>query len=371
MSSTPFFSICIPCFNHGRYVGETIRSVLSQDFDDFEIVVSDNASTDESREVVKAFNDPRIRLLENCYNVGFAPNLQRVTAAARGRFIILLSSDDLMRDGALECYRQVFRNCGDKAEQTVVSSACDVIDENGCVTHIKYRPRDGVRIVETEADQAAQLELDGSLTVDHGLDVLRRALVDVTSPAVFCTTAYPRALWQQVEGYDTTYQYMPDAAFLHKLLALDPDYVYVHRCLFAYRVHRGGQAALAAAQSALRMQVDGYMRTVNYPASVLGKVGLSREQLMRGFVDEFCLNESLRSLRCGNWLAALKLFNFALATYPTVALGLRKTYLTAALLACGPVGIAAIRFGLKFKTRFTRRPATRMRASAQQITSTV
>lgn len=371
MNETPFFSVCIPCFNHGRYVGETIRSVLSQDFDDFEVVVSDNASTDDSREVVRSFADPRIRLLENRYNVGFAPNLQRVTAAARGRFVILLSSDDLMRQGALSRYAEIFRERGEGAERTVVFSACEVIDEQGRVTHVKYRPPGGVGVIEVPAAGAAELRLDGSLDVKGGLEVLRRALSEVVSPAVFCATAYPRSLWEQVEGYDTTYQYMPDAAFLHKLLALDPEYVYVHHCLFAYRVHRGGQNAQAAAQGALRHQVDGYLRTVNYPASVLDKVGVTREQLARGFVEEFCLNESLRSLRCGNWLRAFRLFSFALATYPKVALGLRRTYFAAAVLASGPLGVGAIRLGARLKARFAQGPVTSTRASAGQVTSTI
>src|SRR5689334_11988186 len=95
LTTGPFFSVCIPCFNHGRYLGETISSVLEQDFDDFEVLVADNASTDNSKEVARSFCDPRIQLLENRYNIGFAPNLQRVTETAKGKFMILLSSDDL------------------------------------------------------------------------------------------------------------------------------------------------------------------------------------------------------------------------------------------------------------------------------------
>ena len=107
---------------------------------------------------------------------------------------------------------------------------------------------------------------------------------------------------------------MPDSVFLEKLLALDPDCVYVREPLFAYRVHGAGQNAQAAAQGALKHQVDGYIRTVNYPSSVLDRLNLSRDQLVRGFLKECCLNESLRAVRAGSWVRAFKLFAFAIAT---------------------------------------------------------
>ena len=92
----PTFSICIPNYNYGRYIGDTIQSVLDQSYPHFEIIVADNASTDNSVEVVQSFNDPRIRLVQNRYNVGFGPNLQRATMHARHDFVNLLSSDDQM-----------------------------------------------------------------------------------------------------------------------------------------------------------------------------------------------------------------------------------------------------------------------------------
>src|SRR5262249_34593153 len=70
-------SICIPNYNYERYLGRTIQSILDQADPDLEILVSDNASTDGSAELVRRFNDPRIRLHVNACNVGFSGNLDR------------------------------------------------------------------------------------------------------------------------------------------------------------------------------------------------------------------------------------------------------------------------------------------------------
>ena len=68
---------------------------MSQTFQDFEIIIADNCSTDNSIEIIESFNDDRIRLIKNEYNIGFAPN-QKVTQHAKGEYINLLSSDDMM-----------------------------------------------------------------------------------------------------------------------------------------------------------------------------------------------------------------------------------------------------------------------------------
>jgi len=108
-------SVMIPNFNYGRYIGETIESVLAQDLgrdlgrdrSHFEIVVCDNASTDDSVRVVRGYGDPRIRLAVNPCNVGFSSNLERVAAMARGRRMLLLSSDDKMTPGALAAFHRL------------------------------------------------------------------------------------------------------------------------------------------------------------------------------------------------------------------------------------------------------------------------
>ncbi|MEK6237000.1 MAG: glycosyltransferase, partial [Planctomycetales bacterium] len=62
------FSVCIPNYNYEKYLGVTIQSVLDQSHRDFEILVSDNASTDRSIEIVEGFEDPRIRARINACN---------------------------------------------------------------------------------------------------------------------------------------------------------------------------------------------------------------------------------------------------------------------------------------------------------------
>ena len=63
--NNPNFSICIPNYNYGKYIGDTLKSVLSQTYQNFEVIVVDNASTDDSLEVVKSFKDDRIKLFIN------------------------------------------------------------------------------------------------------------------------------------------------------------------------------------------------------------------------------------------------------------------------------------------------------------------
>src|SRR5579871_6005385 len=119
-AAAPRYSICIPNYNYERYLGRTIQSVLDQSCPELEIVVSDNASTDKSVDLVRGFGDPRIRLNINRCNVGFAGNLDRAAKMARGGRLILLSSDDLMRPEALATYDKLFAALGSAGDRAVV-----------------------------------------------------------------------------------------------------------------------------------------------------------------------------------------------------------------------------------------------------------
>lgn len=100
-TNVPKVSILIPVYNGSRIVGETLNSVLGQDFKDYEVVIVDDASTDNSGEVIKSNSDPRIRYFRNEQNLGYPRNLERCRLKARGEILFLMSQDDLLASEAL------------------------------------------------------------------------------------------------------------------------------------------------------------------------------------------------------------------------------------------------------------------------------
>ncbi len=90
----PHVSICIPCYNASRFIGSTIESVLASAYSDFELIVSDDASTDDTVQAVARFTDPRIRVMRNETNLGAPKNWNRALASAAGDYVGLLNHDD-------------------------------------------------------------------------------------------------------------------------------------------------------------------------------------------------------------------------------------------------------------------------------------
>jgi glycosyltransferase involved in cell wall biosynthesis len=97
----PRVSICIPTYNTARYLPQAIESILAQDFTDYELVVCDNASTDETPAIVRRYNDSRIRYLRSEELTNQAGNFNRCLDAARGELVTLLHSDDYFLPGFL------------------------------------------------------------------------------------------------------------------------------------------------------------------------------------------------------------------------------------------------------------------------------
>jgi GT2 family glycosyltransferase len=92
----PKVSVLMPTFNYGRFLGEAIESVLAQDFTDYELIIIDDCSADDSRAVAESYagRHPRYRFAVNPENLGMVPNWNRCLAAARGVYIKYLFGDD-------------------------------------------------------------------------------------------------------------------------------------------------------------------------------------------------------------------------------------------------------------------------------------
>ena len=95
-------SIIMPSWNTENYIAESIQSVIDQTYKNWELIIVDDCSTDNTDEVVRAFNDQRIKYLKNEKNSGAALTRNRALKEARGEWIAFLDSDDLWVPEKLE-----------------------------------------------------------------------------------------------------------------------------------------------------------------------------------------------------------------------------------------------------------------------------
>jgi glycosyltransferase involved in cell wall biosynthesis len=101
----PTVSVILNCYNHQDYVAEAVESVLGQTYEDFELILIDNGSTDGSRKVLERYDDPRIRRVFHNQNAPISKRLNEGVAIARGDYVAILYSDDWMLADKLQ--RQV------------------------------------------------------------------------------------------------------------------------------------------------------------------------------------------------------------------------------------------------------------------------
>ena len=127
----PLISVGIPVYNGENYLQKAVDSVLRQDYENFELIISDNASTDATPEICSEYSakDKRIRYVRNKVNIGAIPNFNRVFDLARGEFFKWLSHDD-------ECYPTMLRRCAEVLAEApnsvvLVYTLCEMIDANG------------------------------------------------------------------------------------------------------------------------------------------------------------------------------------------------------------------------------------------------
>lgn len=153
----PTVSVCIPVYNGAESIVRSIDSVLAQTYGDFECVVVDNNSTDNTVQRVLSYSDPRIRIVRNGRNLGMVGNHNRCASVARGRLIQFLHADDWLLPNCLARLVPAFDN-----------------DSVG----LAFAPR---RVITTDESWSARFgRLEDPLRplhpVNHGAELIRRYL---------------------------------------------------------------------------------------------------------------------------------------------------------------------------------------------------
>ena len=208
----PLVSVCIPAYNSAVYIKKTMESVLSQEYENIELVVVDDCSRDNTLEVVRSVKDPRVRIVKNEKNLGMTGNWNKCLAEAKGDYIKLICADDILyRDSIKKELRALLKH----PEVTLVMSDTALIDENGERTGcFKRYPRSGL--------------LDGK-------KVAKRALIFKSFFGAPCNTLFPRSSWERAGGFDPGFPYILDFDMWLRMACLGKIYV-IHEELNGFRV---------------------------------------------------------------------------------------------------------------------------------------
>jgi glycosyltransferase involved in cell wall biosynthesis len=338
----PRFSICIPNYNYAHYLGETLQSVLDQEFGDLEVLISDNLSTDDSVEVARAVADDRVSITVNRCNVGFARNLDRAAQHATGDYLLMLSSDDLMYRQALGCYDQLFSAVGNQA--VAISATSDLIDDQGRI--IGEVGPDKLIWRNAPLDDRLSDRVGRPVRTLPATEVLRRSLRTMRNPFSFLSTAYPRVSYEQVEGYGGGRLINPDKWFHWRLLGVVDRALFVEDPLFAYRWHQSNQTAQQTREGALKVLLDDYASTLELPPSLLERGKLTQQEVVEGFIEHDIARHGFATLARGQRHRARRIAAFGRGAYADAARANKKVLALDVLSRAGWLGerVAAIAY---------------------------
>lgn len=138
----PLVSVCIPCYNASNFIAETIQSVLNQTYNNIEIIICDDQSTDNTVEVIKCFKNSHIYFYQNEKNLGCSSNYNQALSYATGKYTKLLCADDLISSDCIEKQVNVFEE-ESKKNISLVTANKYIIDEKGKRLFVKKFPGKG------------------------------------------------------------------------------------------------------------------------------------------------------------------------------------------------------------------------------------
>lgn len=162
----PVVTFVVPCYRLAGFLGDCVESILAQSFDDFEILIMDDCSPDDTPRVAASFTDPRVRCIRNPTNLGHLENYNEGIRLARGRYLWLISADDRLRSRGVLATFVAALDC----DPDVTFAFCPAMSLEGA----------------REAGVVPFCWVPPAVTVLEGRDLLRRLLRNnmIAAPAV-------------------------------------------------------------------------------------------------------------------------------------------------------------------------------------------
>ncbi len=256
---TPRVSVCVPAYQSAAHLQETLDSVWQQDFEDFELVVVDDGSTDATAEILAAQSDRRLRIFRHDSNRGQVVTVSETIARARGGLIKLLDADDLLR---ADCIGRMAAALDAHPEAAFAFSRREILAENPDDPWIQGWI-DDLRDLHRNFDRLGE--------VNDGADLLRQCL-DALFPANWIAepagVMARRADLIAVGGYNRRLRQNNDIDLWLRLMTRG-DVVFIDEPLYTYRLAYSGVTGSSAASRTQWLDplwtAEGLLELGNFP----------------------------------------------------------------------------------------------------------
>jgi len=237
-------TVLMTVYNGGGFLKKSVESVLAQTFDNFEFLIVDDCSTDNTASVIESYNDSRIVLYKNAANQGQTRSLNTGLREARGEYIARMDADDMAFPDWLE---KLYRFAKNNSEYSVVSCQSIIIDED-----------DKIKFVTEAPDSYQEVILKNIMesSINHVGSLMRRE--DIVKEG----------------GYDDNYRIVADYDLWTRLLIKKYKLVNINEILTATRIH--GVSATSRGKNTRDLEIVDVMQKnlANFTNSALTKEDL-------------------------------------------------------------------------------------------------
>lgn len=207
-------SIVIPSYNSEKTIKRTINSILNQTYPNFNIIIVDDCSTDNTVKIINEFSNPKITLHINETNIGFENNWNKALSMANGDFIKLIPDDDTLEKDALKLQVDILNN---NQNVSLVSSKRNIIDIND-------------KILMVRGNQIGNSNICTYKTAIKY--IVRSGTNPIGEPG---TTMFRANILQKVGKFNGQYPHFIDLDFYIRLLE-HGDYYFINKVLGSFRV---------------------------------------------------------------------------------------------------------------------------------------
>lgn len=218
----PKVSICIPNYNSEKYIAFTLESILGQSYQDFQVSIIDNCSTDDSLGIIKKFKDPRISVVKNKNHVTITENFNNCVNHCQTEYLCIMHADDVYET---EYLKTMIEGLDQHPESGLAYCNFRVIDDQN-------------RTIDDIRSSLKYQRFPSSTSPFFVRPPLEELSLLLIVPYIICPSVmYRKNIFDRVGLFDTSYQQVEDWDFFIRVLWNQYPFLFVNKKLFFNRVH--------------------------------------------------------------------------------------------------------------------------------------